>query len=136
MLRKYLRPTLVAFLVIVLLGAILLVWDGLNDELGSADVGLVLGNTVNPDGTPSPRLVARLDGAVDLYQRGLFPKIIVSGAHGKEGYDEAIAMRDYLRRRGVPAESTVVDSAGATTYESARNVRTFLRERHLHSVVL
>jgi vancomycin permeability regulator SanA len=136
MLRKYLRPTLLAFLAIGLLGTIILVWDGLSDELGSADVGLVLGNTVNPDGTPSPRLLARLDRAVDLYQQGLFPKIIVSGARGKEGYDEAIAMRDFLRRRGIPVESIVADSAGATTYESARNVRTFLRERHLHSVVV
>ena len=51
----------------------------MRDDIHEADVAVVLGNTVNPDGTPSRRLAARLDLAVDLYQRGLFRNVLVSG---------------------------------------------------------
>ena len=37
---------------------------GLHDEAGLADVVVVLGNTVHPDGSPSARLRARLDKAI------------------------------------------------------------------------
>ncbi len=92
-----------------------LVSDGLTDELGNADAGLVLGNTVNREGQPSARLRARLDRALVLYRGGYFPLIVVSGAIGKEGHDEASVMHDYLVKRGIPPNRVVVDSEGRTT---------------------
>jgi vancomycin permeability regulator SanA len=136
MLRACIWRALVPALAISAIGTGLLLCDGLNDELGSADVGLVLGNTVHPDGTPSRRLAARLERALDLYRQGVFPLIIVSGARGGEGHDEAVVMRGYLVGRGVPPEHVLVDSAGVTTYASARNVQKLLHERHLRSVLL
>ena len=44
-----------------------IVADGFNDHVFNADVIIVLGNTVNPDGKPSSRLQARLDEAAKLY---------------------------------------------------------------------
>ena len=72
----------------------------LSDELEKADVALVLGNKVEPDGTPSARLAARLDRTAELYHEGYFPLVIVSGGTGKEGYPEGTAMRDYLVNKG------------------------------------
>jgi hypothetical protein len=40
--------------------------DGLTDELHEADVAVVFGNHVEPDGRPSPRLEGRLDRAVEV----------------------------------------------------------------------
>lgn len=40
---------------VLMLAVAALVWDGLSDRPGPADVALVLGTTVHPDGTPSPR---------------------------------------------------------------------------------
>ena len=55
--RKYLF-VLVGVLGAFLLGTALLVAVGLRDDLRKADVALVLGNKVQVDGTPSPRLRA------------------------------------------------------------------------------
>lgn len=42
--------------------------DGFNDEIGKAEVAVILGNTVNEDGSLSPRLKARLDKGLELYK--------------------------------------------------------------------
>jgi len=113
-----------------LLAATLLVASGMRDEIHEADVAVVLGNTVNPDGLPSRRLAARLDTAVELYYRGLFPNVIVSGGVGREGVDEAVVMRDYLMRRGVPQDKIITDSQGVTTAATAKNVAAIAQEHH------
>jgi len=69
---------------------------GLTAHARPADMAIVFGNTVAPDSTPSPRLVARLQTAADLYRAHVVPAILVSGARGKEGVNEAPAMRAWL----------------------------------------
>lgn len=96
-------------------------WDGLNDEIAASDVGVVLGNEVRSDGTPSERLKGRLDKAVELYSSGLLANIVVSGGRGKSGYDEAAVMRNYLLQHGVPSKTVLVDSAGVNTFHTAKN---------------
>lgn len=118
------------------LGVAVLVWDGLHDDIHSADLGVVLGNTVYPDGTPSPRLAARLDRALELRRDGMFQLVLVSGATGDEGRDEAVAMRDYLVQRGVPSADILVDSNGANTFATAANAQRLMQERGLHSAVV
>ena len=118
------------------LGLTVLICDGLHDDIGVADLGVVLGNTVYPDGTLSPRLAARLDRAVELYRDEVFDLVLVSGATGKEGQDEALAMRDYLIQRGLPAAHVLVDSNGGSTFATAANAHTLMQERGLHSAVV
>ena len=65
-------------------------------DVPAAPVALVLGAQVNPDGTPSAFLAARLDLAKRLYDAGLVEMIIVSGDHLAPEFDEPAAMRDYL----------------------------------------
>ena len=100
---------------------IALVVSGLRDDVAISDVALVLGSKVELDGKPSLRLKARLDKAAELFHAGNFPKIIVSGGVGKEGFDEAAVMHDYLTTHGVPPERIIVDSLGVTTFASAKN---------------
>lgn len=111
-----------------------LVVDGLHDRPGKADVALVLGNKVNPDGEPSPMLKARLDETVALYNAGYFPSIIVSGGIGREGYDEAAVMKAVLEAHGIPADRIITDNHGNNTWLSAKNCAAILAERHLSSV--
>jgi uncharacterized SAM-binding protein YcdF (DUF218 family) len=91
---------------------------------------------VQPDGRPSPRLRARLDRALELYRENMFEKIIVSGGIGKEGFDEAAAMGDYLASHGVPRERIIQDNEGVTTYASAANALRILREQKLTGVLV
>jgi vancomycin permeability regulator SanA len=114
----------------------LLIWDGLTDENAPVDVGLILGNTVHPDGTPSARLAARLDRALELFKDGSVPLLIVSGAVGREGHDEATVMRDYLVGKGVPSERVIVDSDGRTTWASARNTHEIMHQRGITRLVV
>jgi len=100
--------------------------DGLTDEVQPVDVAVVLGNRVNPDGSPSPWLRTRLDKTVELYQAGWFAEIIASGGMGIEGVDEAAAMKTYLVAAGIPAEHIRVDSQGVDTYATALNAATLM----------
>lgn len=119
-----------------LVGTVILVMAGLRDQLGHADVGLVLGSKVDLDGTPSPRLCARLDRTLELFRIGYFPLVIASGGIGKEGYDEALVMRDYLVAHGIPKERIIMDSAGTTTFASAKNTLQIVRRQKLSSVLV
>lgn len=87
---------------------------------------IVLGNTVYPDGTLSDRLLSRLEGALSLWNNQQVGHILVSGATGEEGIDEAIAMATYLAQQGIPREKIWVDSHGINTQATAQNARTRL----------
>lgn len=120
----------------VLLTAAVIVHDGLTDEIAPCDTAIVLGNKVEPNGQPSARLRARLDKAVELFNQKMFPHVIVSGGTGAEGYDEAKAMKQYLAEHGVPETSITADSAGHSTYATARNASLLMREKGFKSAFL
>lgn len=134
--RKLLLLGFATVVAAFLLGSLAIALAGLRDHLGHSDVALVLGNKVNPDGTPSARLRARLDRTVELYRAGYFPEIITSGGVGKEGHDEAAVMRDYLVTQGIPAGRILVDSTGLNTHASALATRQLAATHHWQSVMV
>lgn len=69
-------------------------------------------------GKPSPILEDRLKVAIELYKDGYAPKIIVSGDHGQDDYDEVNPMKNYLLDNDIPAEDIFMDHAGFSTYDS------------------
>lgn len=99
-------------------------------ELEDVDCVLVLGCGVRSDGTPSLMLRDRLDTGVALYQAGVAPKLLMSGDHGRQDYDEVNAMKVYALDEDIPAEDIFLDHAGFSTYESmVRAVEVFQVER-------
>lgn len=58
-----------------------------------ADCILVLGCGVRPDGTPSLMLTDRLETGIALYRAGAAEKLLMSGDHGTEDYDEVNTMK-------------------------------------------
>jgi vancomycin permeability regulator SanA len=115
---------------------VVLVLNGLTDDIAPSDVGVVLGAKVERDGRPSPYLAARLDETLILYRKGLFRAVIVSGGVGHAGFDEAKVMRDYLVARGVPATAISVDSHGDTTMATARNGAALMKAHGWRSVLV
>lgn len=87
-------------------------------EIINADCILVLGCQVRDDGTPSDMLRDRLAKAIELYQLGAAPKIIMSGDHGRKDYNEVGTMKQYAIDHGIPSEDIFMDHAGFSTYES------------------
>lgn len=86
-----------------------------------ADVMIILGSRVIGQ-EPGTMLRLRLDEAVRLYRAGFAPAIIVSGAKGEdEEVAEALAMRAYLEKHGVPGESILTEDGSFNTYQNLAN---------------
>lgn len=79
---------------------------------------LILGAKVYSETSISDILKHRLEIGYQLYVQGVADKIIVSGDHNTEDYDEVIAMKHYLMQKGVPREAIYMDHAGLNTYDS------------------
>jgi vancomycin permeability regulator SanA len=110
--------------------------DGFSAPRLPADVAVVLGSKVHPDGTPSSGLQRRLERALDLYRKGAVKAIFVSGGRGSEGFDEADVMRNILIQNGVPADSILVDRAGNNTRLTAIHTRKTMQARGWQSAVV
>jgi len=106
------------------------------DEAQPADVILVLG-AAEYRGRPSQVLRARLDHALELYQRKLAPMILTTGgAGGDPVFTEGGVGRSYLIAHGVPAESIIVEGEGGTTVESTAMAGEIMRRMGLKSVIV
>ena len=92
---------------------------GKNDysNLEDIDCILVLGAGVWGD-KPSPMLEDRLNQAIELYKNNVSTKIIMSGDHGTEYYDEVNIMKKYAIEKGVPSADIFMDHAGFSSYDS------------------
>ena len=97
------------------------------------DAIVVLGASILSDGAPSNMLEDRLRGAVELYKKGIAPKIIVSGDRSSDDYDETASMKKYCTSHGVPANDIIVDGKGYSTYESMHNV---VNEMNIKSIIV
>ena len=86
-------------------------------ELENTDCVLILGAGVR-NGSPTPMLRDRLITGISLYESGAAPKIIMSGDHGREDYDEVNVMKSYAVENGVPDGDVFMDHAGFSTYDS------------------
>jgi len=86
-------------------------------NLKDIDCIVVLGAKIWGD-KPSPMIEDRLLQAIELYEANVSPKIIMSGDHGTDEYDEVNTMKDYAIEKGVPSENIFMDHAGFSTYES------------------
>ena len=119
-----------------LIHTICIVADGLTDEIAAADAAVVLGNTVERDGQPSARLKARLEKAVELYEKKLVGKIIVSGGFGAEGFEEAEVMRSFLVSKNIPEDSIILDKDGYNTHKTAVNTKQIMQTNGFKSVII
>ena len=86
-------------------------------KLENIDCIIVLGAGIWRE-KPSPMLEDRLLEGINLYNNNVSNKIIMSGDHGREEYDEVNFLINYAFEKGVPSENIFMDHAGFSTYES------------------
>jgi len=134
--RRILTILVVAtFALWVISAAAVLVWSS-RDEARPAHAIVVLG-AAQYAGKPSPVLRARLDHALDLWNRRLATLLILTGGTGSgDTTSEAAVGRTYARKHGVPDSAILVESEGRTTSESMRAVAGMLEVRGLQSALL
>ena len=92
-------------------------------DIGPADAIVVLGSSVNGDGTLTDVSLRRALGGISLYRKGLAPRLIFLGMRG-----EATARARLAVESGVPREVILTESAEPTTRAEAHRVAVVLRE--------
>lgn len=91
-------------------------------DIADIDCIMVLGCGVYQN-NPTPLLEDRLKRGVAVFQTGVSPKILMSGDHGQENYDEVNVMKQYALDQGIPEKDIFMDHAGFSTYESMYRAR-------------
>jgi SanA protein len=92
-------------------------------DVPDAEVAIVPGALVQPNGKMSAMLVDRVRRASALWHAGKVEKILVSGDHHTWGYDEPDTMRKALVRSGVPPRDVFEDHAGFDTWATMTRAR-------------
>lgn len=91
-------------------------------EFDDVDCIIVLGCKVQSDGSPSHMLNDRLEVGVDVYYglsgNGKGSKLLMSGDHGTEEYNEVYTMKQFAISEGIESSEIFMDHAGFSTYES------------------
>ena len=106
------------------------------DEARVADIIIVLG-AAEYRGRPSPVFEARLNHALLLYLRKMAPKVLTTGgAGGDRSFTEGDVGREYLSRRGVPAEAILVEPEGESTVHSISAAAEIMHKNGLRSCIV
>jgi uncharacterized SAM-binding protein YcdF (DUF218 family) len=113
------------------------VWDASGDDDQQKAGAIVVLGAAQYDGRPSPALLARLEHALELYEAGIAPVIVVTGGRQSgDRYTEATSGYNWLRDREVPDEHLRKEVNGTTTWESLSATALFLEDEGIDEVVL
>src|SRR5256885_13720551 len=133
--RRILTIAVILAFILWLVSVSAVVMWSLRDEARPAQAIVVLG-AAQYAGRPSPVLRARLDHALDLWNRHLATLLILTGGTGAgDTTSEADVGRNYARKHSVTDSAILVENAGRTTNESMRAVAGVLEGRRLHNAV-
>ena len=114
-----------------------IVWVGQRDDAAPADAIIVLGAAAY-DAKPSPVFEERIRHGIDLYKRGLAPKLIFTGGYGGVGarFSESQVARRYALRQGVPDKAILIESLSRNTHENLRQASLLMHEHDVHRVII
>ena len=112
-------------------------WVGQRDDARSADAIIVLGAAAY-DAKPSPVFEERIRHGIDLYRRGLAPKLIFTGGYGGVGarFSESQVARRYALRQGVPDKAILIESLSRNTHDNLRQASLLMQQHQLHDVIV
>jgi vancomycin permeability regulator SanA len=97
---------------------------------------LALGSPANDDGTPKPRLKNTLKKTLELASTYPAAPIFVSGGAVYSQFTEAVAMKNWLIRKGVDGHRIVVEDLARDTVGNAKNIMPHLSERKVSHLLL
>jgi len=90
-----------------------------NTALTRFDAIIVLGTPADSDGNPSPTQLARVTEAVHEYQRGVAPRLILTGGPTQGRFVEAEVMARSAQALGIPQSATFVEPLAMDTIQNA-----------------
>lgn len=130
--KKIFKYILIVLIVIILVPVIINFYvilstknrivSGDSELLTDIDYIVVLGAGIRR-GKPSPMLEDRLKTGIILYNNDISKKILITGDHMNDDYDEVTVMKNYLLEHGIPEEDIITDNYGISTYDSIYRVK-------------
>ncbi len=115
------------FLFLFLLPILLLLWAFLvrqfaptqNTTATHFDAIIVLGTPADDDGNPTPTQLSRVTEAVQEYQRGVAPRLILTGGAAHNQFVEAEVMARIAQSQGIPASALFIEPKARDTMQNA-----------------
>ncbi len=90
-----------------------------NTSLTRFDAIIVLGAATDSDGNPSPQQLARVTEAVHEYERGVAPRLILTGGAAQNRFVEARVMARTAEAQGIPESAIFVEPEALNTIQNA-----------------
>jgi uncharacterized SAM-binding protein YcdF (DUF218 family) len=90
-----------------------------NTDLNHFDAIIVLGTSVNKDGNPSPGLLSRVTEGVREYERGVAPRLILSGGPEPNHFVEADVMARAAEAEGIPKSAIFEEARSKDTIQNS-----------------
>jgi uncharacterized SAM-binding protein YcdF (DUF218 family) len=90
-----------------------------NTSLTRFDAIIVLGNPADSDGNPTPEQLARVNEGVHEYERGVAPRLILTGGAVSNQYVEARVMARAAEAEGIPQSAIFVEPNARDTIQNA-----------------
>lgn len=130
--KKIFKYILIVLIVIILVPVIINFYvilstknrivSGDSELLTDIDYIVILGAGIRR-GKPSPMLEDRLKTGISLYNNDISNKILITGDHMNDDYDEVTVMKNYLLEHGIPEEDIITDNYGISAYDSIYRVK-------------
>lgn len=131
---------LLTLLLAVTVSIALLAWQvdrlGRSDEARPADVIVVLGARVEPDGRPGSDLTSRTYHAVDLWQAGYAAHIICAGGFKDEPLSAAAVCRRFAVDLGAPPAHVLLADGSSDTAGDAEATARVMAARGWRTAIL
>ena len=107
-------------------GLALLAWAALerhfapagNSSLTRFDAIIVLGTPADEDGNPTPGQLARVNEAVREYERGIAPRLILTGGAAHNRFVEAAVMARVAQAEGIPQSAIFEEPRAMDTIQN------------------
>ena len=106
---------------------------GSNTTLDRFDAIIVLGNPADSDGNPRPTQLARVTEAVHEYERGVAPRLILTGGAAANRFVEAQVMARTAEAQGVPPAAILLEPNARDTVQNACFSVRLMRQRGWNS---
>lgn len=90
-----------------------------NTALTRFDAIIVLGNPADADGNPTPEQLARVTEGVHEYERGVAPRLILTGGAAHNRFVEAEVMARSAEAEGIPSSAIFKEPQAQDTIQNA-----------------
>ena len=97
------------------------------------DAIVVLGTPADGDGNPTPEGLARVTEAVREYERGVAPRLLLTGGPAHNQYVEADVMAAAAAAQGIPPSAIFVETKATDTIQNACYSARMMRAHGWHA---